>query len=153
MFIGNFYGTYERSSTIETLKSIKRKHDESLQDYVKCFCNTRKAVPYIQDIKIINAFCDGVSDIKTVEDIASKKPKQWSICSQSLTYALRLLRPRLDSWSLTARGPRRRSRMIKKSTRLTVETAWIAETTGIAAIVSSSPQIRRRRGLSSILPM
>jgi hypothetical protein len=31
--------------------------------------------PYIQDIKIINAFRDGVSDIKTVEEIAMKKPK------------------------------------------------------------------------------
>jgi hypothetical protein len=29
----------------------------------------------IQDIEIINAFHDGVSDIKTVEEIAVKKPK------------------------------------------------------------------------------
>jgi hypothetical protein len=29
----------------------------------------------IQDIEIINAFRDGVSDIKTVEEIAVKKPK------------------------------------------------------------------------------
>jgi hypothetical protein len=42
---------------------------------VKHFCNTRNDIPYIQDIKIINAFCDGVSDIKTVEEIAMKKPK------------------------------------------------------------------------------
>jgi TnpA family transposase len=42
---------------------------------VKCFCNARNAIPYIQDIEIINAFCDGVSDIKTVEEIAMKKPK------------------------------------------------------------------------------
>jgi hypothetical protein len=31
--------------------------------------------PHIQDIEIINAFRDGVSDIKTVEEIAMKKPK------------------------------------------------------------------------------
>jgi hypothetical protein len=42
---------------------------------VKYFCNVRNAIPYIQDIKIINAFCDGVTDIKTVEEIAIKKPK------------------------------------------------------------------------------
>jgi hypothetical protein len=30
---------------------------------------------YIQDIKIINAFRDRVSDIKTVDEIAMKKPK------------------------------------------------------------------------------
>jgi hypothetical protein len=47
MFIGNFQGTYERSATIETLKTIKQKHDESLWDYVKHFCNARNAIMYI----------------------------------------------------------------------------------------------------------
>jgi hypothetical protein len=75
MFIRNFQGTHEHSSTSKTLKTIKQKHDESLQDDVKCFCNTRNAIPYIQDIKIINAFCDGVIDIKVVEEITMKKPK------------------------------------------------------------------------------
>jgi hypothetical protein len=75
MFIGNFQGTYERPSTTETLKTIKQKHDESLRDYVKCFCNDRNGIPYIQDIKIINIFRDGVSDVKIVEEIAMKKPK------------------------------------------------------------------------------
>jgi hypothetical protein len=42
---------------------------------VKCFCNARNAIPYIQDIEIINTFCDGVSDVKTVEEIAMKKPR------------------------------------------------------------------------------
>jgi hypothetical protein len=42
---------------------------------VKYFCNARNAISYIQDIKIINAFYDGVSDIKIVEEIAMKKPK------------------------------------------------------------------------------
>jgi hypothetical protein len=42
---------------------------------VKHFCNTRNTIPYIQDIEIINALLDGVSDIKTVEEIAMKKPK------------------------------------------------------------------------------
>jgi hypothetical protein len=42
---------------------------------VKYFCNARNAIPYIQNIEIINAFRDGVSDIKTVEEIAMKKPK------------------------------------------------------------------------------
>jgi hypothetical protein len=39
MFIENFQGTYEHPSTVETLKTIRQKHDESLWDYVKCFCN------------------------------------------------------------------------------------------------------------------
>jgi hypothetical protein len=75
MFIGNFQGTYERPSTAETLKTIKQKHDKSLRDYVKRFCNVRNDIPYIQDIEIINTFRDGVSDLKIVEEIAMKKPK------------------------------------------------------------------------------
>jgi hypothetical protein len=39
------------------------------------FLQSRNAIPYIQDMVIINAFCDGVNDIKTVEKIAMKKPK------------------------------------------------------------------------------
>jgi hypothetical protein len=75
MFIRNFQGTYERPSTAETLKTIKQKHDESLRDYVKRFCNARNDISYIQDIEIINAFRDGISDLKTVEEIAMKKAK------------------------------------------------------------------------------
>jgi hypothetical protein len=47
----------------------------SLRDYMKRFYNARNAILYIQDIKIINVFHDGVSDIKIVEEIAMKKPK------------------------------------------------------------------------------
>jgi hypothetical protein len=75
MFIGNFQGIYEHPSTAETLKTIKQKHDESFWDYVKHFCNARNTISYIQDIEIINAFHDGVSDIKNMEEIAMKKPK------------------------------------------------------------------------------
>jgi hypothetical protein len=75
MFIGNFQGTYEHPSTIETLKTIKQKHDESLGDYVKHFCNARNGIPYIQDIEIINVFRDGISDLKIVEEIVMKKSK------------------------------------------------------------------------------
>jgi hypothetical protein len=75
MFIGNLQGTYEHPSTVETLKTIKQKYDESLCDYVKHFCNVKNGIPHIQDIEIINVFRDGVSDIKTMEEIAMKKPK------------------------------------------------------------------------------
>jgi hypothetical protein len=75
MFIRNFQGIYERLSTAETLKTIKQKHDESFHDYVKHFCNARNGIPHIHDIEIINAFRDGVNDVKTMEEIAMKKPK------------------------------------------------------------------------------
>jgi hypothetical protein len=42
---------------------------------MKHFCNARNVIPYIQDIEIINAFRDGVSNINTVEEIAMKKPR------------------------------------------------------------------------------
>jgi hypothetical protein len=63
------------SSTVETLKTIRQKHDESLRNYVKYFCNVRNDIMYIQDIEIINAFHGGVSDIKSVEEVVMKKPK------------------------------------------------------------------------------
>jgi hypothetical protein len=47
MFIENFQGTYEHLSTIETLKTIKQKYDESLWDYLKHFCNIKNAILYI----------------------------------------------------------------------------------------------------------
>jgi hypothetical protein len=43
---------------------------------VKHFCNAKIAIPYIHGNEIINAFHDGVSDIKTMEEIAMKKPKK-----------------------------------------------------------------------------
>jgi hypothetical protein len=75
MFIMNFQDTYERTSTAETLKTIKQKHDKCPRDYVKHFCNARNAILYIQDIDITNAFHNGVSDIKTVEEIVMKMPR------------------------------------------------------------------------------
>jgi hypothetical protein len=42
---------------------------------VNHFYSTRNTIPYIQDIEIVNTFHDGVSDIKTIEEIAMKKPK------------------------------------------------------------------------------
>jgi hypothetical protein len=108
MFIENFQGTYGHPSTAETLKTIKQRHDESLRDYVKCFCNARNAILHIQDIEIINAFCDDVNDIKTVEEIAMKKPKTVvdllsvaDVCIEASEARARLLESR-------GKGPARR---------------------------------------------
>jgi hypothetical protein len=112
MFIGNFQGTYERPSTVETLNTIKQKHDESLRDYVKRFCNDRNGIPYIQDIEIINVFRDGVSDLKTVEEIAMKKPKMMAnllavvdVCIEASEARARLLESR-------GQGPSRRDHRV-----------------------------------------
>jgi fructose 1,6-bisphosphatase len=42
---------------------------------VKRFCNAMNSILHIQDIEIINAFHDEVSDIKTDDEITMKKPK------------------------------------------------------------------------------
>jgi hypothetical protein len=101
LFIGNFQGTYERLSTAETLKTIKQKHDESLRDYIKRFCNARSGIPHIQDIEIINAFRDGVSNLKTVEEIVMKKPKMMvdlltvaDVCIEAFEARAQLLKSR-----------------------------------------------------------
>jgi hypothetical protein len=99
MFIRNFQGTYEHPSTAETLNTIRQTHDESLWDYVKHFCNASNAISYIQDMEIINAFHDGVSDIKTMEE----------------THASMHSRPGLDSLSPAARGPRKRPQRPQRS--------------------------------------
>jgi hypothetical protein len=75
MFINNFQDTYEHPSTTKTLKTMKKNNYDSLWDYIKCFCNARNAISNIHNIDIINAFCNRVSDIKTVEEIARKKSK------------------------------------------------------------------------------
>jgi hypothetical protein len=139
---------YERPSTAETLKTIQQKHDESLRDYMKHFCNTRNVISYIQDIEIINAFRDEVSDIKTVEEIAMKKPRTVADMLVVVDMSLSLSKPGLDFLSPAARGLQRRSKMIGKSTRLTEEITKIVD---IAGITSSSPWIRKRRGISITL--
>jgi hypothetical protein len=115
MFIRNFQGTYECPSTAETPKTIKQKHDESLWDYVKCFCNVRNVNPYIQDIDIINAFYDGVSDIKNVEEIAIKKHRT---VADLLTVAMKDRRgdQRGGEWE-PIKIPQRNLAYIPKSTR------------------------------------
>jgi hypothetical protein len=74
MFIRKLQGTYECPSTVETLKTIKQKHDESLCDFIKHFCNlgisprtsrtSRSSTPSMM-----------ASAISRLEEIAMKKPK------------------------------------------------------------------------------
>jgi hypothetical protein len=73
----------------------------SVRDYVKHFCNARNGILHIQDIEINNAFCDDVNNIKTVEEIAMKKPKMVAdllavadICIEASKARARLLESR-----------------------------------------------------------
>jgi hypothetical protein len=80
----------------------------SLRDYVKHFYNAKNGIPYIQDIEIINTFRDGISDIKTMEEVAMKKPKTVAdllavadVCIEASEARARLLKSR-------GKGPTRR---------------------------------------------
>jgi hypothetical protein len=147
MFIRNFQGTYERPSTAETLKTIKQKHNESHCDYVKCFCNARNGIPHMQDIKILNSFHDGVSDLKIVEEIAMKKPKTVAyllavadVCIEASEARARLLESR-------GKG-NQKERMIKRSTPHNEEIRRTVEDTTTA---ESNPQIRGKGDPSDAL--
>jgi hypothetical protein len=68
---------------------------------VKHFCNARNAISYIQCIEIINAFRNGVSDIKTMEEITMKKTKMVAnllavtdVCIEASEAQARLLKSR-----------------------------------------------------------
>jgi hypothetical protein len=117
-FIENFQGTYEHPSIIETLKTIKQKHDESLWDYEKHFYITRNTIPYIQDMEIINAFRDEVSDVKTVEEITMKKAR--TMADPLAAW------PEPGSLNHVTRGHRGRwCRTIRRSTQQIIETITI----------------------------
>jgi hypothetical protein len=96
---------------------------------VKCFYNTKKVIPYIQDIEIINVFRDGVSDIKTVEEIAMKKPKMVANLLAVVDTCIEASEAWARLFESHARGPKRRSMMI----------------------VASSTLIKKKRGLFVIL--
>jgi hypothetical protein len=147
MFIGNFHGMYEHPFTAETMKTIRQKHDESLRHYIKYFCNARNAIPYIQDIEIINAFCNKVSNIKTVEEITMKKPKTVTDLLAVADVCIEASKARAQLLETGARGPQGR-RKIVRSTQLP---GVIARTKGTADIMASNPQSRKRRGLFDVL--
>jgi hypothetical protein len=120
---------------------------------VKHFYNSRNAILYIQDIEIINAFRDGVSDIKTVEEITMKKPQMVAnllaaadVCIEASEARARLLKSH-------GKGPQRRSRMIRKSRQLTGEIVKIMETVNITGITNNSLRIRNKRGIFVALAM
>jgi energy-coupling factor transporter ATP-binding protein EcfA2 len=133
---------YEHPSTAKTLKTIKQKHDKSLQNYAKHFCNTRNAILYTQDIEIINAFCDRVIDIKIAKEIAMTQPRTVADLLAIADVCIEASEAR--AWLLESCGkdPRRRSKTIGRSTQPIMEIAEIAD---IAEIVSSNPQTRRRK--------
>jgi hypothetical protein len=83
---------------------------------VKYFCNTKNAIPNIQEIKIINAFRDRVTDIQTIEEITMKKPKVMAnllAIADECIEASEVQAPLLDACK---RPPqRRRSRRIRRS--------------------------------------
>jgi hypothetical protein len=115
---------------------------------VKYFCNAWNAIPYIQDIDIINAFHDGVSDIKTVEEIAMKKLKTIAdllavtdVCIEASEAGARLLESR-------DKGSSRKKDDREVNTTQLIGVIVGTEETADSAV--SNHQSRKRRGLFRI---
>ncbi len=109
---------------------------------MKCFYNTRNAIPNIQNIEIINTFWDGVSDIKTVEEITMKKLKM--VLDLLVVADMCIKASEARAWLLEShnKGPSKRSgKKIRRSTQR------------IVGIVSSSPLSKRKIYCSIDLPM
>jgi hypothetical protein len=114
---------------------------------VKYFCNVRNAIPYIQNIDIINVFHDVVSDIKIIDEIDMKKPKTIADLIAVADVCIEASDVGHDSWNPEAWGPHER-RMIVRSTQLTGTIAGTEETTDSAV---SNPHSRKIRGIFSVL--
>jgi hypothetical protein len=110
---------------------------------MKCFYNANNAILYIQDIEIINTFCDRVSDIKTVEEIAMKKLKTVADLLTVADVCIEASEARAQLLESRARGPQGR-RMIARLTQLTGVIATTEETT------DSNPWSRKRRCIFSV---
>jgi hypothetical protein len=99
---------------------------------VKHFSNTKNAIPNIQDIEIINAFYDVVTNIKTIEEITMKKPKIVAHLLAVVDECIETSEARAwlnDAWN---KGSSKKSKRIRRSMLLTAGTG------------SYHPPIRRR---------
>jgi hypothetical protein len=94
---------------------------------VKYFCSARNANPNIQDIKIINVFHDGVSNLKTVEEITMKKPKTVANLLMIIDVCTESSKARTQLLEFCGKGPSKKRR-IGRSTQLTEEIVKIAAT-------------------------
>jgi hypothetical protein len=72
---------------------------------VKYFYNARNTILYIQDIEIINAFHDRVSDIKTVEEITMKKPRMVADLLAIADVCIEAFETRASLLELHGKGP------------------------------------------------
>jgi hypothetical protein len=153
MFIENFHGIYEHPSTAETVRTTKQKHDESFHYYVKHFYNARNAILYIQDIEIINVFPDGVSDIKTVEEIAMNYPKMVADLLAVADVCIEASEDQAQLLESCGKGPTKKNQDDRDVNTTNREIAKIVEIADIVGIASSSPRIRRKRGISIALMM
>jgi hypothetical protein len=120
---------------------------------MKHFCNARNAIMYIQDLGVINAFHDGVSDLKTVEEIAMKKPKTVAdlltdvdVCNES---------SEARAWLLEScgKGPSKKKQDDREVNMTDRGDHRDCRDRGDRGNCEHDPHIRRRRGLFIVLLM
>jgi hypothetical protein len=118
---------------------------------VKYFCNARNAIPYIQDIEIISVFRDGVSDFKTVEELAMKKPRTVVNLLSVIDVCIEAFEARAQLLESRGNGPSKKKQDDREVNTTDEEIMEIVKIAYIVGIASSSPQIRRRRDCSIAL--
>ena len=70
LFIANFKGTYDRALTMNELRRVKQRPDETLRQYIQRFSQVRHKIPRASGEAIITAFTSGVKDIHMCEKLA-----------------------------------------------------------------------------------
>jgi hypothetical protein len=73
-FVANFQSLSNKSAQPWDLKSIKRRNDESLRSFLKCFQTMRNRIPDVAEAAVIEDFYRGSNDSAFVRAILQKAP-------------------------------------------------------------------------------
>ena len=70
IFVANFKGTYERALTVNDLRAVRQKHEESLHHYIQHFSQVRNKISNLEGSHVINAFREGVTNKRMLKKLS-----------------------------------------------------------------------------------
>jgi hypothetical protein len=65
----DFKGTHDRPLTINDLRAVRQRPDETLRKYTQCFSQVRNKIPRASDTVIIFAFSSSMTDTRIREKL------------------------------------------------------------------------------------
>ena len=68
-FVANFKGSYERHLTLNDLRAVRQRHDETLRQYLQRFYQTHHKIARAADADVISAFREGVTNERMLEKL------------------------------------------------------------------------------------